>query len=87
MNVSFTGRGFAEFLEWVHTDTKKVDKINTLIQSITRDGVLKGIGKPEKLKWRDGYSREIDKFNRLVYKTDERKNLEIISCKGHYDDR
>ena len=28
---------------------------------------MKGIGKPEKLKSRDGYSRRIDETNRLVY--------------------
>jgi toxin YoeB len=33
-----------------------------------------------------GYSRHIDDNNRLIYAGDEKQNLEIISCKGHYED-
>ena len=87
MKISFTDKGFAEYIEWQETDRTKVKKINELIKSIIRDGLLKGIGKPERLKWIDAYSREIDKSNRLVYRIDKHSNLEIISCKGHYDDK
>jgi len=86
MKISFTDRGFSEYTEWLDIDKKKFRKIHSLIKSIKRDGLLSGIGNPERLKWIDGYSREIDKPNRLVYRIDENKNLEIISCKGHYDD-
>lgn len=47
---------------------------------------VQGIGKPEPLKHRHGYSRRIDDVNRLVYDIDELQNIKIISCKGHYDD-
>lgn len=47
---------------------------------------MKGIGKPEPLRHRSGYSRRIDAANRLVYEIDELQNIRIISCKGHYDD-
>ena len=47
---------------------------------------MKGIGKPEPLKYRPGYSRRIDEKNRLVYEIDELKNIKIISCKGHYEE-
>ena len=87
MKTSFTDKGLSEYMEWLDVDKKKLKKINELIKSINRDGLLTGIGKPEKLKWIDGYSREIDKFNRLIYRIDEYKNLEIISCKGHYGDK
>ena len=87
MKTSFTDRGLDEFVEWIEIDRKKIVKINKLIKSIKTDGLLDGLGKPEKLKWLEGYSREIDKANRLVYRIDEHKNLEIISCKGHYDDK
>ena len=87
MKTSFTDKGLLEYMEWLETDNRKLRKINDLIKSITRDGLLEGIGKPERLKWIEGYSREIDKFNRLVYRMDEHKNLEIISCKGHYGDK
>jgi len=84
MTTSFTDKGLSEYMEWLETDNKKLKKINELIKSIKRDGLLGGIGHPEKLKWIEGYSREIDKFNRLVYRMNEHNNLEIISCKGHH---
>ncbi|MCL2189200.1 MAG: Txe/YoeB family addiction module toxin [Defluviitaleaceae bacterium] len=87
MKTSFTDKGLLEYMEWLEADKKKLKKINELIKSILRDGLLNGLGKPEKLKWTEGYSREIDKYNRLVYRVDEHKNLEIISCKGHYNDK
>ena len=87
MKTSFTDKGLSEYMEWLEIDKKKLKKINELIKSIIKDGLLSGIGKPEKLKWIEGYSREIDKFNRLIYRIDEHRNLEIISCKGHYDEK
>ena len=59
-------------------------KINELIKDIERNGALNGIGKPEALKYRKGYSRRIDETNRLVYTIDENGILYILSCKGHY---
>ena len=49
---------------------------------------MQGIGKPEPLKHEKSglYSRRIDEANRFVYKIDELQNIEIISCKGHYED-
>ena len=87
MKISFTDKGLSEYMEWLEVDNKKLKKINELIKSIIRDGLLGGIGRPETLKWAEGYSREIDKFNRLVYRMDEHKYLEIISCKGHHGDK
>ncbi|MDR1430477.1 MAG: type II toxin-antitoxin system YoeB family toxin, partial [Spirochaetaceae bacterium] len=39
---------------------------------------------PEFLKYEKAYSRRIDDANRLVYTGDEKQNLHIIACKGHY---
>ena len=47
---------------------------------------MKGIGKPEALRGEKGYSRRIDERHRLVYTGDEKQNLRILSCKGHYED-
>jgi len=46
-----------------------------------------GIGKPEPLKGEFGgfWSRRIDEVNRLVYRVKD-GILEVLSCKGHYDD-
>jgi toxin YoeB len=86
MKVIFTEDGFIDYTGWQRGDKKTLRRINELIKSIQRDGFMGGIGKPEVLKNRKGYSRRIDDANRLVYACDEDKNLVIISCKGHYGD-
>jgi toxin YoeB len=87
MKVTFTEDGFKEYLEWQSEDKKTLKRINELIKSIQRDGFMKGIGKPEALKGRKEISRRIDDANRLAYTGDEGRNLVIVSCKGHYDDK
>jgi len=86
MKVTFTERALSEYMEWQAGDKKTLKRINELIKDIQRNGFMSGIGKPEPLKARKGYSRRIDDANRLVYKGDEKQDLEIISCKGHYED-
>lgn len=50
-------------------------------------GGYEGIGKPEPLKGdlSGVWSRRIDKYNRLIYRI-EGETIEILSCKGHYDE-
>jgi toxin YoeB len=83
-DVSFHAKAFGEYMEWQIKDRKTLKKINDLIKDIQRNGLMKGIGKPEPLKHMKAYSRRIDDENRLVYSADENKNLRIIACKGHY---
>lgn len=85
-DFTFTDKGFADYVHWQFQDKKTIKKINNLLDDIKRNGVMQGIGKPEPLKHRSGYSRRIDDVNRLVYDIDELQNIKIISCKGHYDD-
>jgi len=80
----FTPDAFDEYLGWHVEDRKTFKKINDLIKDIQRNGLAKGIGKPEPLKHIKGFSRRIDKENRLVYIADEKQNLRILSCRGHY---
>lgn len=87
MKVTFTEDAFAEYISWQSEDRKTVLRINKLIRSIQRDGFMSGIGKPEPLKEYKAYSRRIDGTNRLVYAGDSNRNLVIVSCKGHYDDK
>jgi len=86
MNVTFTVKALEQYIEWQTKDRKTLKKINELITDIQRNGFMGGIGKPEVLKHRKGYSRRIDNTNRLVYVGDDRGSLVIVSCKGHYDD-
>jgi toxin YoeB len=75
-----------QYLYWESQDKKTLKRINELIKDIERNGLLNGIGKPEKLKYRPGYSRRIDEVNRLVYDIDANGCLDIFSCKDHYPD-
>jgi len=83
-NLLFDNDAFKEYMEWQKKDRKILNKINDLIIDIQRNGLMKGIGKPEVLRHLKAYSRHIDDANRLIYSADEKQNLRIISCKGHY---
>lgn len=85
-DFTFDKEAWAEYVYWQTQDRKTLKKINNLIEDIQRNGAMRGIGKPEPLKYRQGYSRRIDEANRLVYDIDELHNIRIISCKGHYED-
>jgi len=86
MNKLWADDAWDEYISWQSEDRKTLRRINALIKDIERNGLSVGIGKPEPLKYRKGWSRRIDQANRLVYDSDEKGNLWIISCKGHYDD-
>jgi toxin YoeB len=85
MKPIFSENAWREYTELQSQDIKTVRKINELIKSILRDGFGEGTGKPEPLKHKKSWSRRIDDFNRLVYIGNENRDLEILSCKGHYD--
>ena len=84
MNKLWTDDGWTDYLYWQSQDKKTLKRINELIKDIERNGALNGIGKPEALKYRKGFSRRIDETNRLVYAIDENGVLWIISCREHY---
>lgn len=83
--VTFIEESLSELMYWVHNDKKIVDKIYDLIKDIKRNGAAKGIGKPERLKYEEGWSRRINQEHRLVYRV-ENEIIIIKSCKGHYED-
>lgn len=85
MNKRWEDKAWNDYLDWHDNDKKAWKRINALVKDIERNGVAEGIGKPEKLKYLDGWSRRIDEKNRLVYKVDENSFLYIISCRGHYE--
>ncbi len=84
--ITFTEKGFQQYLEWQNTDKRMLKRINELLKSIERNGAMGGIGKPEKLKRKNGeYSRRMDTANRLIYEVEE-NNIIVKACKGHYED-
>ena len=86
MNIIFTPTAWEKYTEWIRTDSKIIKRINDLIKSIERDGLLTGIGKPEPLKHRKACSRRITDEHRLIYNFDSNQNLIIYACQGHYED-
>ena len=86
MGTNFEDNALSPLMQWVKEDRKVAEKIYKLIQDIHRNGLADGIGKPEHLKYRDGWSRRIDHENRLVYDVDKDGNLRVLSCNGHYEE-
>jgi toxin YoeB len=82
--IVFAESAWEDYLYWQTQDKKTLKRINKLLSDIARNGNA-GIGKPEPLRYRDGWSRRIDDSNRLVYRL-EGDFIFVASCKGHYDD-
>lgn len=76
-----------DYLYWQTNDKKTLKKVNELIKDSERNG-YSGLGKPEPLKgdFSGFWSKHIDDKNRFVYRIVDGV-LEILSCKGHYNDR
>ena len=79
-------RAWEDYLFWQTQDKKLLKRINELIKDTEREPFA-GLGKPEPLRGElSGFwSRRIDDCNRLVYRINNGV-LEILSCKGHYDE-
>lgn len=75
-----------DYIYWQTQDKKTLRRINMLLKDIER-GYFDGVGKQEPLKgdMSGFWSRRIDDVNRLVYRING-DVLEIVSCKGHYED-
>lgn len=75
-----------DYTYWQMQDKKTLKRINILLKDIEREN-FDGIGKPEPLRgdMSGFWSRRIDGVNRLVYRV-RGGVLEIVSCKGHYED-
>ncbi len=86
--ITFTAKALNEYIEWQTEDKRTLKKINQLIKDIIRNG-NDGIGSPEPLKGNlSGFwSREIDSKNRLIYCITDNEVIEIIQCRGHYNDK
>ena len=84
MKLVFSENAWEDYLYWLKTDKKTLDRINKLIKE-TRREPLAGIGKPEPLKHSlTGYwSRRINEEDRMVYKVTDDALL-IAQLRYHY---
>ena len=85
LKLMFAPEAWEDYLYWQKQDKKTLKRIHLLIQSIQRDGFSNGPGKPEKLRYKNGWSRRIDDANRLLYE-EAGDCVYITSLRGHYDD-
>lgn len=83
-NITFTKKGWSDFLFWSQNDRKVYQKTSKLIEESARNP-FDGTGKPEALKFQfKGYwSRRITTEHRLVYSVSKHE-IKIVSCRYHY---
>ena len=85
--IIFSKNAWEDYTSWQNQDKKTLKKINSLIKDI-QSSPYEGIGKPEPLKYDLAglWSRRIDREHRLVYSIEE-EDLQIYSCRYHYDNK
>ena len=86
MHKIWFDEAWIDYIYWQTQDKKTLKRINNLIKDTERN-LFEGIGKTEPLKGdlSGFWSRRIDDTNRFVYRINNDK-LEILSCRGHYED-
>ena len=86
MKKIWSDKAWDDYLYWQKQDKKTLKRVNQLVKDIERNN-FEGIGKPEALKGNlSGFwSRRIDDANRLIYRING-EFIDILSCKGHYED-
>ena len=86
MKKIWSDKAWDDYLYWQKKEKKTLKRVNQLVKDIERNN-FEGIGKPEALKGdlSGFWSRRIDDANRLIYRING-ESIDILSCKGHYDD-
>jgi toxin YoeB len=88
VNVRFSSRSWAEYLNLMAHDAKLLALVNGLIEECRRDP-FRGTGKPEPLGgtlsgW---WSRRISQEHRLVYRvvgSGAEQSLQVAQCRYYY---
>ena len=96
MKLLWTEICWEDYIYWLNTDIKKLERINDLIEDIKRSP-FHGIGKPEPLKFdfAGKWSRRMNEEHRLIYNLQSKKEkiknkivdhqiLTIYQCRYHY---
>jgi len=83
MNLVFAPQAFEDYRHWQQTDRTKLRRVNRLIDDIMRADPYQGLGKPEKLRYLDAWSRRVDEEHRLVYRLVD-GDLHILQVRYHY---
>ncbi|OLT25594.1 addiction module protein [Nocardiopsis sp. CNR-923] len=84
MRLVWAESAWEDYVWWQNQDRKILNRINTLIKDIARNG-NEGFGKPEPLRhgFQGYWSRRITEEHKLVY-TQVEGEICIAACKYHY---
>jgi toxin YoeB len=84
MKLLFADQAWEDYLYWLRTDRRTLERINRMIDA-TRRQPFEGIGKPEPLKHQlaGWWSRRIDDGHRMVYRVNG-DDLWIAQLRYHY---
>lgn len=88
MRVFYTEKMEDDLAFFAKNEKRLIQKVIDLVKNI-RQTPYEGLGKPEPLSHQlSGYwSRRVNDEHRLIYSVNEDKGeIEILSCRGHYDD-
>lgn len=85
MKLSFTRRGWADFIWLSDNEPKLTRKLRKLLDECLRTP-FEGTGKPEPLKheFSGFWSRRISDEHRLIYAVDP-DAITVIACRSHYE--
>lgn len=85
MNVQFSSRSKAEYIDLRTSDAKLFDKLNALIEECRRHP-FKGTFKPEQLggNLSGWWSRRINHEHRLIYRVTGSGDVQVAQCRYHY---
>ena len=88
MNVQFSSKSWAEYLDLTEHDAKLFAKLQVLLEECRRHP-FKGTGKPEPLggNLSGWWSRRINHEHRLVYRVSgsgDEQVLQVAQCRYHY---
>lgn len=74
---------------WKKSGNKQaIKKIDETLEILEKDPYSPIPGEPENLKFTKGYSRRINKKDRITYDINEvKKEVIIFRMRGHYDDK
>jgi len=74
---------------WKRSGNKQaINKIDKILEVLEHDPFNPTPGEPEVLKYATGYSRRINKKDRIVYDVNTAsKEVVIFRMRGHYDDK
>jgi len=74
---------------WKTSGNKQaIKKIDHILEVLEQNPFSRAPGDPEQLKYSKGYSRRINKKDRITYDINEAaKEVIIFRMRGHYDDK